>query len=90
MNEMNKIHDASLDTVVGGARRVVYNNTPGYEYANCRKAPGLNTEVFFKIPNGTEIETTGNVIHRDGYDWYEIRLAGAYDYGWIAGSMIGY
>ena len=54
MNEMNKINDASLDNVVGGAKRVVYNDTPGYEYANCRKAPGLNTEVFFTIPNGTD------------------------------------
>ena len=90
MSEMKKINEAALENVVGGARRVVYNDHPGYAYANCRRTPGLNSEVYFTIPNGTEVETTGNVIHRDGYDWYEVNLAGAYDYGWIAGNLIGY
>ena len=89
MGDMKKVDEQALDNVVGGARRTVYSDTPGYAYANCRRTAGLDSEVFFTIPNGTEVETTGNVIHRDGYDWYEVRLAGAYDYGWIAGHLIG-
>ena len=43
-----------------------------------------------KVVACTVLETTGNKITRDGYTWYEVNLAGAYDYGWIAGSLIGY
>ena len=68
---------------------IVNNSHAGYAYANCRKHPGLDSEVLFTIPNGTRVYTTGNVAHRDGFDWYEVHLAGAYDYGWIAGHLIG-
>ena len=44
-------------------------------YANIRHTPGLNGKIEVK---------------KDGYVWYEIMLAGAYDTGWIAGSLIGF
>ncbi len=47
-------------------------------------------KVFFTIPNGTQVYTTGRKVKKDGYVWYEIMLAGAYDTGWIAGSLIGF
>jgi len=90
MNEMNKLNAKALENVVGGTKNVVYNDHKGYEYVNCRKAPGLDAEIFFTIPNGTEVFPTGNVVYKDGFDWYEIHLAGAYDYGWVAGHLIGH
>ena len=88
MNEINKINDEALENVTGGARRVVHNDT--VDYANVRSNAGLNSKVLLKVYNGDTVETTGNKITRDGYTWYEIYLAGKYDYGWIAGSLIGY
>ena len=70
-------------------RNIVNNSHAGYSYANCRENPGLNSDVLFTIPNGTRVYTTGRVAHKDGFDWYEVHLAGAYDYGWIAGHLIG-
>jgi len=83
-----KINDNILENVTGGATRTVHNDT--VNYANCRTAPGLNSDTYFRIPNGTQVETTGRKVQKDGYVWYEIMLAGAYDTGWIAGSLIGY
>ena len=88
MTDIKKINEEALENVVGGARRIVHNDS--VNYANIRRTPGLNTEVLFTVKNGTELTTTGNKITRDGYTWYEVMLAGAYDYGWIAGSLIGY
>ena len=88
MTDIRKINDTELNDVVGGKRVVVHNDS--VNYANVRVTPGLNTEVLFTVKNGTELYTTGNKITRDGYTWYEVNLAGAYDYGWIAGSLIGY
>ena len=57
----------------------------------CEKTePDLNAPVFFTIPNGTEVFPTGRVVRNNGFDWYEINLAGAYDYGWVAGHLIGH
>ena len=50
----------------------------------------IQYKVFFTIPNGTQVYTTGRKVKKDGYVWYEIMLAGAYDTGWIAGSLIGF
>ena len=58
-------------------------------YANIRSAAGLNSKVLFRMNNGQKVDTTGNKIHRDGYDWYEIYLDND-QYGWIAGHFIGY
>ena len=88
MTDIKKISEEALENVVGGKRVVVHNDA--VNYANIRVTPGLNTEVLFTVKNGTELETTGNKISRDGYTWYEVYLAGAYDYGWISGSLIGY
>ena len=88
MSDMNKVNDTALNEVVGGVRRTVHNDAVGY--ANVRSGAGLNSKVLLKLDNGTVVETTGNKIQRDGYVWYEIYLAGKYDYGWIAGSLIGY
>ena len=88
MTDMNKMNAAELENVTGGARRTVHNDA--VSYANIRRAPGLNSEVILKFPNGDTVETTGNKVTKDGYVWYEIMLAGAFDSGWIAGSLIGY
>ena len=89
MTEMNKINEKELEQVTGGEMNVVNNPHQGYSYVNCRKEPGLQSEVFFTIPNGTEVFPTGRVVFKDGINWYEINLAGAYDYGWVAGHLIG-
>ena len=89
MTEMNKINVETLENVAGGYElHTVHNDS--VSYANCRKEPGLNSKVFFTIPNGTQVTTTGRKVKKDGYVWYEIMLAGAYDTGWIAGSLIGF
>ena len=88
MTEMNKINEEALEEVAGGKTRRVHNDA--VPYAHIRSNPGLDSRIYFDISNGNTVETTGKVVHRDGYDWYQIRLAGAYDYGWIAGSLIGY
>ena len=90
MKEFEKINENILENVTGGVRRTVYNDAVGY--ANLRKAPGLNSDVFFTLRNGNRVDTTGNKVTKDGYTWYEVRLV---DYdtgwtGWIAGSLIGY
>ncbi len=83
-----KLTDESLENVVGGVKRIVDN--PDDEYANVRSGAGLDTEVLYQVYNGVSVYTTGNVIYRDGYDWYEIYAEGDAGYGWIAGSLIGY
>ena len=85
---MKKINDEAHENVTGGKTVTVHNDS--VNYANIRRTPGLNTEVLFTVKNGTQLMTTGNKITRDGYTWYEVMLAGAFDYGWIAGSLIGY
>ena len=49
----------------------------------------INSKVLFRMNNSQKVDTTGNKIHRDGYDWYEIYLDND-QYGWIAGHFIGY
>ena len=90
MTEMNKINAEALENVAGGKyeNRTVKNDA--VNYANIRKAPGLSSEVFFTAKNGQEVTITGNKVKKDGYVWYEVMLAGAYDKGWIAGSLIGF
>ena len=88
MSELNKINEEALENVSGGKTVTVHNDA--VNYANVRRTPGLNTEVLFTVKNGTQLQTTGNKIDRDGYRWYEVYLAAAYDYGWIAASLIGY
>ena len=88
MSDFNKINDEALENVTGGVKRTIHNDAVGY--ANVREQPGLDTNVYFTLNNGTEVETTGNTITRDGYTWYEVCLKYPYDYGWIAGNLIGY
>ena len=88
MSDMNKINDEALENVSGGVVRTVHNDA--VDYANVREQPGLNSQVYFTVKNGQEVHTTGNKVTRDGYTWYEIHLAGKYQYGWISGSLIGY
>ena len=89
MTDMNKINVAALENVAGGYERHTVHND-AVSYANIRKAPGLDSKVFFTIKNGEQVITTGKKVKKDGYVWYEIMLAGAYDTGWIAGSLIGF
>ena len=88
MSNMKQIKDETLANVVGGVTRTVNNKEA--KYANIRQEPGLKSKVFFTIDNGQQVETPGKKITKDGYTWYEIMLAGEYDTGWIAGSLIGY
>ena len=89
MTEMNKINVEALENVAGGYETHTVHND-AVPYANIRKAPGLDSKVFFTIKNGEQVLTTGKKVKKDGYVWYEIMLAGAYDTGWIAGSLIGF
>ena len=89
MTDMNKINVEALENVAGGYEKHTVHND-AVPYANIRKAPGLDSKVFFTIKNGEQVLTTGKKVKKDGYVWYEIMLAGAYDTGWIAGSLIGY
>lgn len=86
MSDMNQIRDENLDNVVGGKIRVINNRDASY--ANIRSNAGLGSSVLFTMKNGEKVDTTGNRIHRDGFDWYEIYLDGG-RYGWIAGHFIG-
>ena len=89
MTEMNKINDAALENVVGGATRTVQNDA--VNYANVRNEPGLDSKIIGKIMNGNTVQTTGYHVQKDGYDWYEIKMAAAgHPTAWIAGSLIGY
>ena len=87
MSDMKKINTEALENVAGGATRTVHNDA--VSYANVRQAPGLDSRVLFRIPNGEKVYTTGNTYKKDGYIWYEI-LCNEYPNGWIAGSLIGY
>jgi uncharacterized protein YgiM (DUF1202 family) len=89
MTEMNKINFEAVENVAGGYEKHTVHND-AVSYANIRKAPGLDSKVFFTIKNGEQVITTGKKVKKDGYVWYEIMLAGAYDTGWIAGSLIGF
>ena len=89
MTDMNKINFEALENVAGGYEKHTVHND-AVSYANIRKAPGLDSKVFFTIKNGEQVLTTGKKVKKDGYVWYEIMLAGAYDTGWIAGSLIGF
>ena len=89
MTDMNKINVEALENVAGGYEKHTVHND-AVSYANIRKAPGLDSKVFFTIKNGEQVITTGKKVKKDGYVWYEIMLAGAYDTGWIAGSVIGF
>ena len=89
MTDMNKINVEALENIAGGYEKHTVHND-AVSYANIRKAPGLDSKVFFTIKNGEQVITTGKKVKKDGYVWYEIMLAGAYDTGWIAGSLIGF
>ena len=56
----------------------------------CQKNAGLKGEILGALKNGTEVETTGDVCRKDGYDWYMVHLVTGSDDAWIAGSLIGY
>ena len=89
MTDMNKINVEALENVAGGYEKHTVHND-AVSYANIRKSPGLDSMVFFTIKNGEQVLTTGRKVKKDCYVWYEIMLAGAYDTGWIAGSLIGF
>lgn len=87
MSDMNKINSEALNEVTGGKICTIHN--PDASYVNIRSQAGLQATVLFKMNNGDKVDTTGNKINRDGFDWYEIYLDGG-RYGWIAGHFIGY
>ena len=90
MTEMNKINVEALENVAGGYEKHTVHND-AVSYANIRKAPGLDSKVFFTIKNGEQVLTTGRKVTKDGYTWYEVYVLGAEDFGgWISGSLIGF
>ena len=88
MTDFNKINDAALENVNGGAARTVRNDSR--DYANVREYPGLDTAVCGRVYNGETVYTTGETCYADGYNWYKIVLPSGSDEAWIAGSLIGY
>ena len=65
MTDMNKMSVEALENVAGGYETHTVHND-AVSYANCRKEPGLNSKVFFTIPNGTQVYTTGRKVKKDG------------------------
>ena len=62
---MNNINVEALENVAGGYEvRAIHNDA--VDYVNIRKEPGLNSKVFFTIPNGTQVYTTGRKVKKDG------------------------
>ena len=89
MSEMDKINIDALEEVTGGVMRTVQNDAANY--ANIRRAPGLDAKIIAKVYNGTKLRTaTTRTFKKDGYVWYEVTLPDGSDKGWVAGSLIGY
>jgi len=84
MSEIKKLDEQSLENVVGGARKIVQNNIPGYDYANLRAEP--NGKEIGKIYNGEYVYTTGRRVKRGDYTWLEIDFAGGH--GWVAENLL--
>ena len=82
MSEMDKLNIDALEDVSGG---VMAN------YANVRRAPGIDAKIIAKVYNGTKLRTRAtHTVKKDGYVWYEVILPDGSDKGWVAGSLIGY
>ncbi|MBR3154905.1 MAG: SH3 domain-containing protein [Lachnospiraceae bacterium] len=89
MSEMDKINIDALEEVTGGVMRTVQNDAANY--ANVRRAPGIDAIIIAKVYNGTKLQTRATrTFKKDGYVWYEVTLPDGSDKGWIAGSLIGY
>ena len=86
MTDMNKINDAALENVVGGATKTVDTNTT--QNAAVRSGPGKSFDIIESLPNGTKVNYTGRVEFNraDSRNWAEISSP---VYGWIAASIIG-
>lgn len=85
MSDLNKINEEALDSVVGGARRIV--DTGDDRNAAIRIAPGLDMEQTASLKNGTVVNATGRFKKADGRNWAEIDSP---VHGWIKASIIGY
>lgn len=89
MSEMDKLNIDALEDVSGGVMRAVQNDAANY--ANVRRAPGIDAKIIAKVYNGTKLRTRAtHTVKKDGYVWYEVTLPDGSDKGWIAGSLIGY
>ena len=89
MSEMDKLNIDALEDVSGGVMRTVQNDAANY--ANVRRAPGIDAKIIAKVYNGTKLQTNANhKVKKDGYIWYEVTLPDGSDKGWVAGSLIGY
>jgi uncharacterized protein YgiM (DUF1202 family) len=89
MSEMDKINVDELQEVSGGVMRTVQNDVANY--ANVRRAPGIDARIIAKVYNGTKLQTSvTHTVKKDGYVWYEVTLPDGSDKGWVAGSLIGY
>ena len=89
MSEMDKLNIDALEDVSGGVMRTVQNDAANY--ANVRRAPGIDAKIIAKVYNGTKLRTRAtHTVKKDGYVWYEVILPDGSDKGWIASSRIGY
>jgi len=88
MNEMKTLNMKDLDKVTGGVLTEVQNTE--FSGANIRETPGLDGVICATLTNGTKLETTGSSVEKDGIVWYQVSLASGSDYGWVAGSLIGF
>ena len=85
MTEMNKINDAALEEVTGGATRTV--NTGTSQNAAVRCGAGKGYEQIDSLKNGTKVNATGVFKEADGRSWAQIDSPVN---GWIAASILGY
>jgi uncharacterized protein YraI len=85
MTEMNKINEAALEQVTGGARRRVDTGTS--QNAAVRSGAGKSYGQIDSLENGTYVNATGVFKEADGRTWAQIDSPVD---GWIAASIIGY
>ena len=57
---------------------------------NLRDAPTIDGGVVAQLAIGTEVTITDGPIPADGYNWYQIGLAGTDGDGWVAGEFLTY
>lgn len=82
MADIKKINDEALESVTGGARRIVAN--PDANYANVRSGPGTGYNRVYTLSNGVVVYTIDKVYSEaDGYYWSQLD-----DGCWVASHLL--
>lgn len=55
---------------------------------NLRAEPSATGEIVAELPNGTELEITGDAQEADGYVWYPAEVTGTGEAGFVAQDFI--